>query len=152
VKLRNLIGSFVVLWLFSAFAVPYFAGSLDQAGNFGDSFGGVSALFSGLALALAIYSMLLQQRQSAEFEKVTLASLSHQADVIKLIEKNLSDQANTAQVTALAALIDREEQRIDTLRQWGSMAGDDSKYVNGIRSAQRRIDEYQKRLQKQATS
>lgn len=145
-KLRSLIALFVILWLASAFAVPYFAGSLDRAGNFGDSFGGVSALFSGLALALAIYSMVLQQRQSAEFERVTLASLEQQAAAIKLIERSLAEQASTARVAALSTLIDREEQRAETLRQWGSMAGDENKYANGIRAAQRRVDQYQDQL------
>lgn len=149
-KLRSLVVLFVVLWLASAVAVPYFAGSLDRAGNFGDSFGGISALFSGLALALAIYSMVLQQKQSAEFERVTVASLEQQAVAIKLIETSLSEQASTAKVAALSALIDREEQRVEMLRQWGALAGDENKYINGIRAAQRRLDEYQNQLRQHA--
>jgi len=120
---------------------------LDKAGNFGDSFGGVSALFSGLALALAINSMLLQQKQAAEFENVTLVALNHQAAAIKLIEASLTEQASTAKVAALSALIDREEQRAETLRQWGALAGDETKYNNGIKASQRKVDEYQKKLQ-----
>jgi hypothetical protein len=149
-KLRTLIIAFIALWLISAFAVPFFAGSLDRAGNFGDSFGGVSALFSGLALALAIYSMVLQQKQSAEFEKVTLATLEQQAAAIKLVERSLFEQASTARVAAISALIDREEQRAETLRQWGALAGDENKYINGIRAAQRRVDEYQNLLRQHA--
>jgi hypothetical protein len=149
-KLRSLIVLFIVLWLASAVAVPYFAGGLDRAGNFGDSFGGVSALFSGLALALAIYSMVLQQKQSAEFERVTLASLEQQAAAIKLIEVSLTEQASTARVAALSALIDREEQRVEMLQQWGALAGDENKYGNGIRAAQKRIDEYQNQLRQHA--
>jgi hypothetical protein len=149
-QLLSLISLFVILWLVSAIAVPFFAGSLDSAGNFGDSFGGVSALFSGLALALAIYSMVLQQKQSAEFEKVTLATLGQQAVAIKLIEASLTEQASAARVAALSTLIDREEQRIETLRQWGTVAGDETKYTNGIKSAQKRVDEYQNQLRKHA--
>jgi len=149
-KLRSFVVLFVVLWLASAVAVPYFAGGLDAAGNFGDSFGGVSALFSGLALAMAIYSMLLQQKQSAEFERVTLSTLAQQAAALKLIEASLKEQASAATRAVLATLIDREEQRIDTLRQWGAVAGDDNKYANGIRAAQRRVDDYQQRLRQHA--
>lgn len=151
-KLRFLITLFIALWLVSAFAVPYVAGDLGKAGNFGASFGGVSALFSGLALALAIYSMVLQQKQSAEFERVTLGTLAQQTATIHLIEKSLVEQASAARVAALAALIDREEQRVDTLRQWGIWAGDGNKYGNGIRAAEGRIKEYQQRLREQADS
>jgi hypothetical protein len=149
-KLRALIIFFIVLWLASAFAVPYFAGDMSKAGDFGASFGGVSALFSGLALALALYAMVLQQKQSAEFERVTLSALEQQASAIKLIEESLAQQASAARATALAALIDREEQRVETLRQWGGMAGDENKYGNGIRAAEGRIKAYHERLREQA--
>ncbi|MBB3179476.1 hypothetical protein [Variovorax sp. Sphag1AA] len=149
-KLRSLVTFFILLWLASAVAVPYFAGDLSKAGDFGSSFGGVSALFSGFALALAIYSMVLQQKQSAEFERVTLGALEQQASAIKLIEESLAQQASTARTTALTALIDHEEQRVETLRQWGSMAGDENKYSNGIKAAQNRMSQYHAQLREQA--
>ena len=145
-KLRSLVLTFISLWLCSAVAVPYFAGSLDRANNFGGSFGAVSALFSGFALALAIWSMLQQQRQSSEFERATLATLSRQAEAIKLIERTLVAQANTAQVTALATLIDQEERQVQNLREWGRMFNDERRYANGIKAAQQRIKDYQAKL------
>lgn len=149
-KLRSLIIVFVMLWLGSAWLIPIIAGDLERAGNFGDSFGGVSALFSGLALALAIYSMVLQQKQAAEFEKVTVASLDQQSRAIDLIEKSLAAQANAAKVVALTSLIEHEEQRIDTLRHWGGIAGDENKYVNGIKAAEKRIEHYKTQLKQHA--
>lgn len=149
-KLRTLIIVFAVLWLVSAFAVPLFSGDLNRAGNFGDSFGGVSALFSGLALAMAVNSMMLQQKQSAEFEKVTIGALEQQAAAIKLIEKSLVGQANAARVVAITALIDQAEQRIDSLREWGRIAGDENKYANGIRTARQSIEKYQVKLNEHA--
>lgn len=145
-KLRTLVFTFISLWLISAVAVPFFAGSLDRANNFGGSFGAVSALFSGFALALAIWSMLQQQRQSSEFERATLATLARQAEAIKLIEQTLIAQANTAQVTALATLIDREERQVENLLQWGRMVNDEHRYANGIKAAQQRIKDYQAKL------
>jgi len=68
------------------------------------------------------------------------------------LEKSLVEQASAARVAALAAWIDREEQRVDTLRQWGIWAGDGNKYGNGIRAAEGRIKEYQQRLREQADS
>ncbi len=87
-KLDRLIILLIVVWIAWAVAVPSLLGDLDRAASFGDSFGGISALFSGLALALAVYSMVLQQKQSSEFERVTLATLEQQAAAIKLIEES----------------------------------------------------------------
>ena len=145
-KLKKLVILFVAAWFFWAITIPGLLGDLDRAASFGDSFGGISALFSGLALALAVYSMVLQQRQSAEFERVTLATLEQQAAAIKLIEESLKAQASAAKVGALSTLIDQEVQRIDSLRQWGEAAGDENKYANGIKAAQRRIEDYQAKL------
>jgi hypothetical protein len=150
-KLKTLIISFVVLWLATAFLVLFVAPSLQDANNFGGSFGGISALFSGLALAMAIYSMVLQQKQSEVFEGRTLKALEHQASAIKLIEASLAQQANAARVAALAALIDRDERRVETLRDWGAQAGDDKKYINGINAAENRIRAYQEQLRRHAT-
>ncbi|WP_218242326.1 hypothetical protein [Comamonas fluminis] len=159
-NLKSLITLFVVLWVVSAIMVLFFAKDLQEANNFGGSFGAVSALFSGLALALAIYSMLLQQKQSMDFEKATLAaleqqsttaenvkiSLLQQANAIKLIEMSLTSQAAAAKVNALSVVISQEEQRIETLKQWGEMAGDMNKYSNGIKASQKRLEDYQKKL------
>ncbi|MCD9007559.1 hypothetical protein LDO31_15210 [Luteimonas sp. XNQY3] len=149
-KLNRLITLFIVVWLAWAVTVPGLFGNLDRAASFGDSFGGISALFSGLALALAVYSMVLQQRQSSEFERVTLATLEQQAAAIKLIEESLKAQASAAKVGAISALIDQETQRAESLRQWGEAAGDENKYANGIRAAQRRVEGYQEKLRQHA--
>lgn len=149
-KLKNLITLFVTAWLVWALFVPMAFGSIETAASFGDSFGGISAFFSGLALALAVYSMLLQQKQSAEFERVTLSTLEHQAAAIKLIEESLLAQASAAKVTALSALIGQEEQKMESLKQWGEAQGDENKYAGGIKAAQRRIDGYQEKLRQHA--
>ncbi|MGE8545829.1 hypothetical protein [Alcaligenes sp. Marseille-Q7550] len=146
-KLRALVFFFLVAWVLWAVSILWwFGGWSDEAASFGDSFGGVSALFSGLALALAIYSMLMQQKQTWQFEQATLAALEQQAQAIKLIEQSLVKQANTAQVAALTSLIAQEEQRIDDLLRWGRAAGDENKYINGIRAAKSRMETYQERM------
>lgn len=150
-KLRSLIVLFLLLWLGWAFMVPRVFDNLEIAGGYGDSFGGISALFSGLALALAIYSMVLQQRQSAEFERATLGALAQQSKAIKLIEDGLLAQANQARVTAVLYLIESEGKRIDQLREWGEKKGDENRYQGGIDAAQRRIDEYREQLKRYAS-
>ncbi len=145
-NLKRLVFVFVLLWLLSA-CLTLWIGDMSWASAFGDSFGAVNALFSGVALALAVYSMILQQRQSAEFEKNTIATLEQQARTIGLIEKNLVQQANVARVTALSFLIQRDEDRIESLKEWGRKAYEDENYYSkGIKAAQLRIDEYQRKI------
>ena len=147
-KLKAFVISFIVLWAFSA-AVTISFGDISKAGTFGDGFGAINSLFSGIALALAIYSMILQQRQNAEFEEKTLATMSRQTETIELIKTSLAQQANVARVTALTYLVEREEQRIETLKKWGLQSyKDENYYSKGIKVAQARADDYQEQIKK----
>ena len=151
-KLKNFVIPFVLLWVLSA-GITLWYGDISKAGVFGESFGAINALFSGVALALAVYSMILQQRQNAEFEQKTLAAIDQQAKAIKLIETSLVQQANSARVTALTYLVEREEQRIATLKEWGRQSyKDENHYSNGIKVAQERVDKYQEEIKKVVTS
>ncbi|WP_076591847.1 hypothetical protein [Herminiimonas arsenitoxidans] len=151
-KLKPFIITFVLLWLASALTTVWF-GNIGDAGSFGDSFGAINALFSGVALALAIYSMILQQRQNAEFEQKTLAAMAQHAETIDLIKTSLVQQANVARVTALTYLIEREEQRIENLREWGTESHKDENYYSkGIKASQGRIDNYQEQIRKVGTT
>lgn len=142
-KLKPLVLSFFLMWIISA-AVTLLYGDVAAAGTFGDSFGAINALFSGVALALAIYSMILQQRQNAEFEEKTIKAMNQQAETIELIKTSLVQQANVARVTALTYLVEREEQRIETLKEWGLKShNNENHYSKGIEAAKRRIDDYQ---------
>lgn len=144
---------FFGLWVASFFAFRAL-GDWSVAGNIGDSFGAVSALFSGVALALALYSVVLQQKQSAEFEQRTLQSeqrtvavLEQQSRAIALIEQSLQQQVHAGRVAALTFMIERQEQRIDSLRDWGRTQYNDEKhYKGGIDAASRRISEYEKQI------
>ncbi len=151
-KLRPFVISFILVWALSAVLTLWY-GDVAKAANFGDSFGAINALFSGVALALAIYSMILQQRQNAEFEQKTLSAMAQQAETIQLIKTSLVQQANVARVTALTYLIEREEQRIETLKEWGIQSHKDSNYYSlGIKAAKTRIDTYQAEIKEVGTA
>ncbi len=150
-KLKNFVISFIFLWVFSA-GVTLSFGDISKAGTFGDSFGAINSLFSGIALALAIYSMILQQRQNAEFEEKTLATINRQTETIELIKTSLVQQANVARVTALTYLVEREEQRVETLKEWGLKSyKDETYYSKGIKAAQARAVDYQEKIKKMVT-
>jgi len=118
-KLWTLVLSAFLIWLLAAFFLFSYFDTLEQASNFGESFGAVSALFSSLALALAIYSMILQQKQNEHFEKQTRGSLEQQTQQIQMLQKNIEEQLAIAKVTAMTTLISLEEQKIENLKQWG---------------------------------
>lgn len=146
---KFLVGAFVC-WAASYY---YFngLGNWELAGNIGDSFGAVSAFFSGVALFLAIYSMALQQEQSAEFEQRTLKSeqrmvevMQQQSRAIALIEQSLAQQINAGRVSALTFMVERQEERIERLRDWGrNQYQNENHYGRGIEAASRRIADYE---------
>lgn len=65
----------VAMWLFSAFGYPWLFEEikLEDLAQKGDSFGAVNALFSGLAFAGLIYTMIMQ-RQELEMQREELAA------------------------------------------------------------------------------
>lgn len=72
---QHIVGTFglvVMLWLATALLVPLKYPELSDRGLFGDSFGTVNALFSGLALASIVITIFLQrealEQQRREFD------------------------------------------------------------------------------------
>jgi ABC-type molybdate transport system permease subunit len=53
----------LALWLSPVIVGYSFFGSWEERGQFGDLFGSVNALFSGLAFAGLIYAILLQRQE-----------------------------------------------------------------------------------------
>lgn len=53
----------VVLWLGSYFVINYMCGNADGPGTFGDQFGAINALFTGLSFAAIIITLRLQQQE-----------------------------------------------------------------------------------------
>lgn len=98
----------VGIWLLSwGLLGHFFAGRWEHAGTFGDSFGAVNALFSGLALAGLVYAILLQQQELTDtreelkgqrealdlqnFENTFFQLLKLQADIVNAIDLILED-------------------------------------------------------------
>ncbi|MBL8523653.1 MAG: hypothetical protein JNN20_08190 [Betaproteobacteria bacterium] len=72
----------VIIW---SFLRLYLFPNSDEAGKFGDYFGGVNALFSGLAFAGLIYTVLLQKTELAlqrQELKETRAEIKKQAEAL----------------------------------------------------------------------
>ncbi|MDM8566190.1 hypothetical protein QUF74_11130 [Candidatus Halobeggiatoa sp. HSG11] len=104
-----ILGFVVILWSGSG----YLLYGIEKRGTFGDMFGAINALFSGLAFAGVIYAILLQRKELAlQREELTLTrkELARSAQAQELSEKSLKKQANSfiisSQISAINSLID----------------------------------------------
>lgn len=77
----KLFGAIVVLWILCWGILSLAFGDLGKQGQFGDMFGSVNALFSGLAFAGLILTILLQMEE-----------LREQREELKLTRETLKDQ------------------------------------------------------------
>lgn len=106
-----LIGVFVI-WLISILIIPYIYSELTDRASFGDSFGLINSLFSGLAFAGIIYTILLQRKelslQRKELQE-TREELKRSATAQEKSEKQQKRQSEnlkmTAKLNALSTLI-----------------------------------------------
>jgi|SRR5947209_724490 len=98
----------------------------DERAYFGEMFGAVNTLFSGLALAGVVYAIFLQRRdlelQRRELE-ITKEDLKRAALAQKKSEQSLVEQAKmmelTAKLTALNFLAGAYRNRIELLEKQG---------------------------------
>lgn len=112
-----LLGSIVliVLMIWIAYAIALLCSDyqLTECGQFGDMFGAVNALFSGLALAGVIVAILLQKDELAlqrkelkdtreEMQRSTIAQDESQ----KALNKQVNMQALSIKISALSACLD----------------------------------------------
>ncbi len=99
-----------VTWILTPFWVPRLAGhfglqGLGSVGVFGDQFGAVGALFSGLAFLGLVYSVILQRRDLDRSIKEMEKSADAQTAQVKL-------GAVSALLASLPVLIQDEENRL----------------------------------------
>ncbi len=82
----------VVAWVASAFVLRMLVPDLGFRGQFGDSFGALNALFSGLAFGGVIYAIVLQRRE-----------LQYQREELELSRMALTKTALAAETSAREA-------------------------------------------------
>jgi len=107
--------------------------SWELRGQFGDMFGVVNALFSGLAFGGVIYAILLQREDLAlQREELTLtrAELRRSAEAQEKSERALSLQAeastSSAKLATINALVAHYESQIEPLQLRNFMDADPS--------------------------
>jgi septal ring factor EnvC (AmiA/AmiB activator) len=117
--MRSILNSFtalifftVAIWFFSAVAILYFIDDWSARGTFGDLFGAVNALFSGLAFAGLLFSLFENRKQIAQQQEELLVNRQEllkarkiQEKTEKAIEAQVAQMKNTARLSGLNTLV-----------------------------------------------
>jgi len=132
----------IVVWITSLFVVPYFLSKLEDRALLGDSFGTINSLFSGLAFAGIIYTILLQRKELAlqrQELKETRLELERSANAQEKSEKQQRRQSDnlkeTAKLNALSTLVSYYSQIETKTKNF-----DPSKYKNAQLEQERYIN------------
>lgn len=112
----------ILLWAASWYFIANRYSQWPVRGTFGDMFGAVNALFSGLAFAGVIFAIILQRRE-LELQRRELRlnrqELSRSAGAQERSQDALSEQVGalerSARLSAVAALVNSYGREIDTL-------------------------------------
>jgi len=94
----------LAIWIISIIIVYKSFSNWTDRGTFGDAFGAINALFSGLAFAGIIYTILLQRQElilQREELRDTRIELKRSADAQESSEKALLEQIKTMKKTAV---------------------------------------------------
>ena len=95
ISLKKLMLFIILLWIVSTLIVKMFFGDWSKSGSFGDTFGAINSLFSGLALAGIIYTIYLQKTELSlqrEELKYTREELKRTADAQESSVKMMNEQ------------------------------------------------------------
>jgi hypothetical protein len=110
----------VMLWAVSALCIMLFLKQWEDRGTFGDLFGAVNALFSGLAFAALIYTIVLQRdeiksnREEIVLNRKELAKASKlQQKAQEVLIQQVDQTRLTAQMNAMRTLVDYYNNQID---------------------------------------
>lgn len=101
--LTKMIMLVLVIWVLSAFLIVFGLDNWSDRGTFGDLFGAVNALFSGLAFAGLIYAIVLQKRDlKMQREEIiqNRTELKKSAKAQQNSEKALEEQVNQMKITS----------------------------------------------------
>lgn len=102
----------ILIWIASVFIIPYFLSDLNKRALLGDSFGTINSLFSGLAFAGIIYTILLQrkelalQRQELKETRLELERSATAQEKSEMQQRRQSENLKiTAKLNALSTLV-----------------------------------------------
>ncbi|WP_157491979.1 hypothetical protein [Gelidibacter mesophilus] len=117
---RNIFVIILLIWIASIFVIYFLFANQSERASFGDSFGAINSLFSGLAFGGIIYTIFLQRQE-----------LKLQREELKLTRKELKRTANAQEK---GNQFQNEQLRIQNLPilQFGSKEKSGEKFIEII--------------------
>ncbi|MEP2935755.1 MAG: hypothetical protein ABJM06_14920 [Gilvibacter sp.] len=103
----------IVIWILSAVFIVLFMDSWSDRGTFGDLFGAVNALFSGLAFAALIYTIVLQRDEIKQNREEIVLNRKELAKGAKLQQKAREVLIQQVEQTHLSAKMNAMRTLID---------------------------------------
>ena len=127
-----LVAAVVILWAATPFAVSLFFKLPTEAGAFGDLFGSINALFSGLAFVGLVYAILLQRRE-LELQRLELQATREEMKLARTeAARSASAQEGAARVSAITTLLEHHRSQIDRIKS--NLRIPDASHITGFRS------------------
>jgi hypothetical protein len=108
----------IAVWLISIPVVTSLYGKPNSAHEFGDMFGAINALFSGLALAGIIYTIIIQREELRLTRDELKRAAEAQTNSAESLKKQLSQQTDASRLTALSALVNSANEQINQHDRW----------------------------------
>lgn len=137
-QLYMLFAIVLIFWLLSIFFIFWLFSDSSQRGEFGDMFGAINSLFSGLALAGIIYTVLLQREELNETRQELKITIESQKKSEEFLSKQIITLEKTAKINGLSTIINH----------YGKLAEIDKKDTFTRTSNIRIAENYKKELEK----
>ena len=103
----------VLIWALSAILIIFFLENWSDRGTFGDLFGAVNALFSALAFAVLIYTIVLQREEIRQNREEIVLNRKELAKGAKLQQKAQEVLIEQVQQTHLSAKMNAMRTLVD---------------------------------------
>ncbi|HYD63620.1 MAG TPA: hypothetical protein VEC35_24915 [Noviherbaspirillum sp.] len=129
----SLLAGGVVLWVISIPLVLLFFPPPDNVADFGDMFGAVNALFSGLALAGVTYAVVIQRDELSLTRDELAKTAAAQIEAAQALQRQIGLQQKASRLTALSALVASSNEQINQHDRWNEVRrqqGQDRKFDN----------------------
>ena len=120
----------IAIWLGSSIFMVELYGIPKTASEAGEMFGGVNALFSGLALAGVIFTVWLQSADLKTNEKN--------------LNKSMEANQRSMDIMALSALIQESDCALARYERWESA---DADYAKAKATVRKKLNEHRKKLE-----
>ncbi|HUH59499.1 MAG TPA: hypothetical protein VL001_05415 [Candidimonas sp.] len=119
----------VLMWLVSIPVVIALYGNPGSSNEFGDMFGAVNSLFSGLALGGIIYAIIIQRHELILTREELARTAKAQVESARSLEKQLHLQMDSSRLAALTALLNSANEQINQNDRWNEKVNE-ARYSN----------------------